>query len=164
MYCKGTSNLMLLQQTELRRWHSTQWTYVFHTVNICSTQAMSWHSNTVLHCVDLAFWYNFSVYIQLQLFTLLFIADVHSIFFGLIGRLQMYKLVLQGNCYCRGFFCRLVMCYIHAHVQFYSFIGQIFLLFRYMVVLDVFMCGNSSCLERPTCTPEDGQLGHMYLQ
>lgn len=50
--------------------------------------------------------------------------------FGLIGLLQTYKLLLegesfQGNCCCGGFFFMLVLCFNPARLQFYGFVGRI---------------------------------------
>jgi hypothetical protein len=38
--------------------------------------------------------------------------------FGLIGQLQVHKLVFQGSSYCRGFFFELAMCYCLARFRF----------------------------------------------
>jgi hypothetical protein len=84
--------------------------------------------------------YGLSVYVQLRLsFTPLFIANIHCMLRS--NRPSSSVLVLvgltlgeggegvsQGNCYYRGFFFSLVLCCRHERVQFYAFVGRIFVL------------------------------------
>jgi hypothetical protein len=90
--------------------------------------------NTILHyplalCRSSVLVYS-EVCVQLELFTLLrFIANIHTTYFGLIGYLQVYKLVGLR----RQMLLPLVPTYKRTR-------------------------GSSSCLVRPTCTPDNGQL------
>jgi hypothetical protein len=71
-------------------------------------------------------------------FTLLFfIENVCTTCFCLAGHLQTCKLVLL---LLPWLFFRMALCYGQAHVQFYDFVGRNCLLFRCVVVLDVFVC------------------------
>jgi hypothetical protein len=65
----------------------------------------------------------------------------------------MYKFVLQGNCYSRRFLFTLLLHWSAELVQFHCSLSRIFLLFRYVTVLDVFVCCiwcNLLC-GRPLC-------------
>jgi hypothetical protein len=62
------------------------------------------------------FWYKFFHLCATLIFTLLLLFIVYV--FGLIDYLQAYQMAFQGNCYCCGFFFKLVMCCRCLHIGF----------------------------------------------
>jgi hypothetical protein len=94
------------------------------------------YCNILSHCVDP------SAYILGWCSLIFSLLWTRSTCFGLIGHLQIYELALQGNCYYRGLFLKLI-CAEAMHVFCVCAFPGWVLFFRCVAVLDMFVLSGA---------------------